>query len=131
MPTLSVIAAIDVQAARIWEVVRDFEDPSAWYPWAVDEHTAAERRVRKPDGSTVRERLVAHDEDRLTYTYESLDGLLVVGRLGLESIAGGTMCLVVWSVRFASTPAEQLAVLRELEHVVMRPALRALRAAFA
>ncbi|WP_406298322.1 SRPBCC family protein [Embleya sp. NBC_00888] len=131
MPTLSVIAAIDVPAIRIWEAVGDFEDPSGWYPWPVDEHDGNERRVRRPDGSTVRERLVSHDAAHHTYTYRALDGLPLLGRLALESIAGGTMCLVVWSVRFESTPTEQLAVLRELEHVVMRPALRDLRAAFA
>ncbi|MYS79346.1 SRPBCC family protein [Embleya scabrispora] len=131
MPTLSVIAAIDIPAVRIWEAVGDFEDPSGWYPWPVDEHSRGERWVRRPDGSTVRERLVSHDAAGHTYTYRALDGLPLLGRLALESIAGGTMCLVVWSVRFESTPTEQLAVLRELEHQVMRPALRALRGAFA
>ncbi|MGC0420576.1 SRPBCC family protein [Embleya sp. AB8] len=131
MPTLSVIAAIDVPAARIWEAVGDFEDPSGWYPWPVEEHTDTERRVRGPDGTSVRERLVEHDEAGHTYSYRALDGLPLLGRIALESIAGGTMCLVVWSVRFQSTPAEQLAVLRELEHAVMRPALRSLRASFA
>jgi polyketide cyclase/dehydrase/lipid transport protein len=131
VPTLSVIAAIDVPAARIWEAVGDFEDPSGWYPWPVEEHAENERVVRGPDGSVVRERLLAHDHTRQYYTYESAGTPRLVGRLSVESIAGGTMCLVVWSVRFESPPAEQLAALRVLEHDVMRPALRALRAAFA
>ncbi|MYV98176.1 SRPBCC family protein [Streptomyces sp. SID3343] len=136
MPTLSVIAAIDIPAARVWEVVGDFEDPSAWYPWPVEEHTKDERVVRGPDGSTVRERLLAHDHASTGHTpqyyaYEVLDGTPLVGRLSVESIAGGTMCLVAWSVRFDSSPDEQLPALRALEHGVMRPALRTLRAAFA
>ncbi|MFE3202642.1 SRPBCC family protein [Embleya sp. NPDC059237] len=130
MPTLSVIAAIDVPAARIWEAVGDFEDPSAWHPWPVEEHSGDERRLRTPDGTTVRERLVEHDAAGHFYRYRTLDGLPLSGRLALESIAGGTMCLVVWSVRFESTPAEQLPLLRELEHAVLRPGLRSLREAF-
>ncbi|MEU0933381.1 SRPBCC family protein [Embleya sp. NPDC005971] len=131
MPTLSVIAAIDIPAVRIWEAVGDFEDPSNWYARPIEGHSRGERRVRRPDGSTVRERLVSHDAVGHTYTYRALDGPPLLGRLALESIAGGTMCLVVWSVRFESTPSEQLPVLRELEHRVMRPALRTLRETFA
>ena len=130
MPTLSVIAAIDVPADRVWEIIGDFADPSAWYPRQVQEHTVTERVVRAADGTRARERLITHDAAARSYTYEERDGLRAVGRVGVESIAGGTMCLVVWSMRFTAPAERQLAVLRELEHTLMRPALRGLRAAF-
>jgi len=129
VPTLSVIAAIDVPADRIWEITGDFADPSAWYPWQVEEHTVTERVVRAADGTRARERLLAHDAASHSYTYEERDGLRALGRVGVESIAGGTMGLVVWSMRFTVPAERQLVVLRELEHAVMRPALRRLRAA--
>lgn len=128
MPTLSVIAAIDVPAARVWEITGDFTNPSAWYPWPVQEHTPNERVVRAADGTRARERLIAHDAAARTYTYEERDGLRALGRVGVESIAGGTMCLALWSMRFAAPAQRQLVLLRELEHAVMRPALRRLRA---
>ncbi|MCF2529838.1 SRPBCC family protein [Yinghuangia soli] len=149
MPTLSVTTVIDRPAPHVWAVLRDFRDPSAWYPMALaadgtgsppDPAQAGIRRVVAPGGALLRERLVEHDDTGCRYTYEVLDlerqpcGLQLTGpclaTVRVESIIGGTMARVVWSVRYdyaedgADAARDQV---RRLERDMFRPALRELR----
>ncbi|MDI2130989.1 SRPBCC family protein [Yinghuangia seranimata] len=153
MPTLSVTTVIDRPAAQVWSIVRDFRDPSAWYPLPVVDGAGARaagtatdgppprlRVVRTPAGELLSERLVEHDDTARHYTYEVLGldrhpcGIRLTGAcvatLHVESIIGGTMARVEWSVRYAcpEDSAERARdQVRRLERDLFRPALRELR----
>lgn len=142
MPTLSVTTVIDRPATDVWAVIRDFRDPSAWYPMPLADGTeeAGIRRIVAPGGARLRERLVEHDDAGCRYTYEVLDlerqpcGLQLKGpclaTLRVESIIGDTMARVVWSVRYDCTDDGEKAArdqVRKLERDMFRPALRELR----
>jgi hypothetical protein len=148
VPTLSVTTVIDRPAEQVWNAVRDFRDPSAWYPVPLaDDATggqagegSAVRRVRAPGGAVLTERLVEHDENACQYTYEVLGleqqpcRLLLDGpclaTLRVESIIGGTMSRVVWSVRYEPVKPEgarERERMRRVERDLFRPALQELR----
>ncbi|NUU22997.1 MAG: SRPBCC family protein [Streptomycetaceae bacterium] len=153
MPTLSVTTVIDRPAYQVWNAVRDFRDPSAWYPVPLADAeggagAAAEpgagdqvvRKVRAPGGALLHERLVEHDDDTCQYTYEvlgleqqpcrlRLDGPCLA-TLRVESIIGGTMARVVWSVRYEPVTSQgevERQRMRQVERELFRPALKELR----
>ncbi|WTW97152.1 SRPBCC family protein [Streptomycetaceae bacterium NBC_01309] len=146
MPTLSVTTVINRPADQVWNAIRDFRDPSVWYPLPLADRTGGAepdiRHVHAPGGATLRERLVEHDDPDCRYTYEILDldrhpcGLRFDGpclaTLRVESIIGGTMARVVWSARYAwALPQDESdgghEQIRRLGRDLFRPALRALR----
>lgn len=147
MPTLSVTTVIDRPADQVWDAVGDFRDPSMWYPMPLADPAGGTepdiRLVEAPGGALLRERLVEHDDPECRYTYEILDldrqpcGLRLDGpclvTLRVESIIGGTMARVVWSVRYAwarprtESDDDGHERVRRLERDLFRPAMRELR----
>lgn len=90
MPTSYASAVFDVDAERVWSVVRDFGSLDQWIP-AVD--TCEIEGGQRPDevgcvryltladgGGVIRERLVDLDDGKRSYTYDILESPFAVRR---------------------------------------------------
>ncbi|GAA3954743.1 SRPBCC family protein [Gordonia caeni] len=117
MATVSVEKDFPAAAEVVWSALERTGDVADWIPSLRKSWMEGDvRHVEFADGSPARERIVALDGDRRTYTYTYVDGPLPLERY--ESTvrvhpAGEGACRVTWSADFAAgSPAveQELAV---------------------
>ena len=71
---------IDAPADAVWARIRDFNGLSDWYPEAIvaseiesgktGDEVGAVRSITLGDGTNIREKLLAHSDEKRSYTYD-------------------------------------------------------------
>ena len=100
-------AVIDAAPGRVWQVMGAFCSISEWHPVIArcEEQTvdgAPHRRLTTQDGGVLLERLLDHDNDRMSYSYSIVESPLPVqGYRSTVSVADdGGKARVTWRSSF-------------------------------
>lgn len=138
--TLSVTESITVAArpGTVWSAVRDFDSPSVWDPAITgtlivqgkNDKPGAVRRVTTADGASMRQKLVAWNAKKRTFTIRTLATEQPFRRYRERlsvSAEGGDHSRVVWRARFAPAAGTSPAQARQRVSQRMHRALAHLR----
>lgn len=111
---------IDASPEVTWTIVRDFHGLAEWMP-GIDESVAeGDDRVLSMMGMSIRERLVALDEDGKAITYSIVEGAPVESHEAtITVIEEGDGCRVVWSV--TATPDEMAGLMQGIYQQALTP----------
>lgn len=111
---------IDASPEVTWTIVRDFHGLAEWMP-GIDESVAeGDDRVLSMMGMSIRERLVALDEDGKAITYSIVEGAPVESHEAtITVIEEGDGCRVTWSV--TATPDEMAGLMQGIYQQALTP----------
>jgi Polyketide cyclase / dehydrase and lipid transport len=102
---------INASAAKVWGQIKDFSGLNTWHP-AVESDQIVEGSDNKPGavrlltlkgGGTIKEKLLAHNDAKRSYSYAILEGVLPVShyKSTIQVVAmGKDKAKVVWSGTF-------------------------------
>ena len=103
---------VDAPPAKVWKAIGDFDAIDRWHP-AVESAEIVEGENNEPgarrhltlagDGGTIDEELVARDDDRMSYSYRLIEGVLPVRNYRSEIVvkaAHGNATRIVWTGNF-------------------------------
>lgn len=131
MPSIQYNAIVDSDAARTWQVLKQFSGISRWHPAIresviendeTDGLVGCVRRLVLQDGAVLRERLLAVDEGQLSFSYRFEEAPLPVDNyvmtVKLIPLTGQASTIILWSANFdhreQDHQAEQLEGIRAL-----------------
>ena len=131
MPSVDHAAIIETDADRVWNVLSRFGEIASWHPAIADSRIEGAvpdgtpgcvRVLRLSDGGTLRERLLAVDQNNRSFTYRFDEAPLPVDdyhlTVSLVPITGEQRSFIRWSARFDvqpdHDPAEQIDTIRGL-----------------
>ncbi|WP_072804212.1 SRPBCC family protein [Rhodococcoides yunnanense] len=102
----------------VWAVVGDPATAAQWIPSLASSRLEDDvRHVVFTDGNPARERIVAHNDDNRTYTYEYIDGPLplakYVSTIRVDAAASGSV--VSWDAEFTAAGENPAALEKDLE----------------
>jgi hypothetical protein len=139
-----VSSVIDAPAARVWEVVRDFNALPAWVPPVaesrIEEARAGDqvgcvRAFSMKDGGRLRERLLALSDYDYSCTYSILESPLgvenYIATLRLIPVTDGDRCFAEWTARFDCPPERESDLVATIGGGVFKAGLDTLKARFA
>lgn len=103
MSRIAVVQSVSVSPSAAWKLVGDPSGFAAWHPAVTASPTEGDARTcHLADGAQIRERILAHDDGAMHYTYEITDGPLPVANyrstLAVEPSAEG--CVLRWTSEF-------------------------------
>lgn len=118
MGTVSLNQEYPQSTATIWAVIGDPAGVEKWIPAIESSRIDGDvRHVVFTDGNPARERIVSHDDEKRTYTYEYIDGPLplakYVSTIRVEDTAAGSV--VRWDAQFTAAGDDPAAVEAQLE----------------
>ncbi|MBY6414349.1 SRPBCC family protein [Rhodococcus sp. BP-252] len=118
MATVSVRQEFAQSPSALWAVVGDPAAAASWIPSLGS--ATMEGDVRHgvfTDGNPVRERIVAHDDENRTYTYEYVDGPLPLAKYvsTIRVDAAGSGSVVSWDAEFTASGDAPAALEKDLE----------------
>lgn len=103
---------VDAPPAKVWQAIGDFDAIDRWHP-AVESAEIIEGENNEPgarrhlmlagDGGTIDEELVARDDDRMSYSYRIVEGVLPVRNYSAEiavEAAHGNASRILWTGSF-------------------------------
>lgn len=143
MPEVYRSDVIPAPAARVWQVVRDFNALPLWTPFVADsrieggmpsDRIGCIRNFRLREGGEIRERLLMLDDTGLACTYSILEAPMPVenyqATLRLNPVVRENVCFAEWSASFDCPPREEAALDRQIGDGVFATALAHLRKRF-
>ncbi|OZC55667.1 SRPBCC family protein [Rhodococcoides fascians] len=118
MASVSVRQEYSQSAESVWAVVGDPAGAANWIPSLDTSRLDGEvRHVVFTDGNPARERIVSHDDDSRTYTYEYIDGPLPLAKytstIRVDATANGSV--VSWDAEFTAAGDDPAALESQLE----------------
>ncbi|HKK15593.1 MAG TPA: SRPBCC family protein [Gammaproteobacteria bacterium] len=107
---------VNAAPATVWKMIGNFNHLDVWHPVVVASEMTGEgnnignqRVLTLADGATITEKLLAHDDDNMTYTYAILESPLpvsdYVSTISVKPAAEG-MTMVKWTSTFNAKDAE-------------------------
>ena len=134
---------VDAPADEVWALVRAFDRHAEWHPGlpaaAIEGGRPADavgcvRTFAAPNGSEVRERLVALDDDAKLCAYALEQGSMPVrnyrGIIRVSPVTDGDRSFVEWSAEFDCDPAVEEQMVGVFGDGIFKSGLDALRARF-
>lgn len=111
---------IDASPEVTWTIVRDFHGLAEWMPGIEESVAEGDDRVLSMMGMSIRERLVALDEDGKAITYSIIEGAPVESHEAtITVIEEGDGCRVTWSV--TATPDEMAGLMQGMYQQALTP----------
>jgi hypothetical protein len=137
-------SVIDASAARIWELVRDFNGLPNWHPLIADSRIEANhpadkvgciRNFNLKAGGNIREQLLSLSD----YDYSCSYSILVspmgvenyIATLKLTPITDGDRTFAEWSAEFECAPEREAELARQIGQDVFQGGFNALKQRFA
>jgi len=140
MAKVYVSSVINVPAAEVWRVVRDFNALPKWTPFVADslieqnmraDQIGCVRNFRLKDGGLIRERLLAMSDYDLSYTYSILESPMgvenYVASLTLTPVTDGNVTFAEWQAEFDCAPERESALVRQIGVNVFQAAFDSLK----
>lgn len=118
MATVSLRQEYPQSSDAIWAIIGDPAGAAQWIP-AIDSARMEDdvRHVVFTDGNPARERIVAHDGEKRTYTYEYIDGPLPLAKytstISVEDAGSGSA--IVWDAEFTAAGDDPGPLEKQLE----------------
>ncbi|HSE13836.1 MAG TPA: SRPBCC family protein, partial [Rudaea sp.] len=102
---------IDADAGKVWDIVKNFDGLNTWHPAVAKDEivsgtnnkAGAVRLLTLKDGGTIKEKLLAYNDQARTFKYAILEGVLPVSSYTSTFIvksAGKGKATVTWSGNF-------------------------------
>ncbi len=123
MASVSISEGVNAPAARVWELIRGFNDLPKWLPPFVASEVEGEgvgsmRTITMEDGTVLKERLDAYDDAERSYTYTITESPLPFS--GYRSTIrvtedGAAACTFEWSCTFEPAGAPEADVVGLIE----------------
>jgi hypothetical protein len=142
MPRTYASSIIDAPVHDVWARIRDFNGLPVWNAGAIargeiedglaGDQVGAIRGLWLPDGTHIRERLLAHSDLERSYTYDfqqsPFDMDNYIGTLRLHPVTDGDRTFIEWFATFDCNRDEQDALKGLFENIVYQGAFDALKA---
>lgn len=143
MTKVYVSSVIQAPAAKVWQVVRNFNALPEWTPFVAEsriEHNAPPdqigciRNFRLRDGGLIRERLLALSDYDLSCTYAILESPMgvenYVAKLSLTPVTDGNATFAEWEAEFDCAPERKAALIQQIGTGVFQAAFNSLKQRF-
>lgn len=118
MATVSLRQEYAQSPAAVWAIVGDPADAARWIPSLDTSRLDGDvRHVVFTDGNPARERIVSHDDENRTYTYEYIDGPLPLAKYvsTIRVDAEGSGSVISWDAEFTAAGDDPAALEAQLE----------------
>jgi hypothetical protein len=118
MASVSLRQEYSQSAESVWAVVGDPAGAANWIPSLETSRLEDDvRHVVFTDGNPARERIVSHDDENRTYTYEYIDGPLPLAKytstIRVDATATGSV--ISWDAEFTAAGDDPAALDSQLE----------------
>jgi hypothetical protein len=118
MASVSLRQEYSQSAESVWAVVGDPAGAANWIPSLETSRLEDDvRHVVFTDGNPARERIVSHDDENRTYTYEYIDGPLPLAKytstIRVDATATGSV--ISWDAEFTAAGDDPAALESQLE----------------
>ena len=136
-------SVIDAPAARLWELVRDFNGLPNWHPLIADSRIEGNqpadkvgciRNFHTRDGGLIRERLLALSDYEYSCVYEILESPMgvehYVATLKLTPVTDGNRSFAEWSAEFDCAPEREKKLAEDIGQGVFQGGFDALKRRF-